>query len=54
MRIIKHFIKVGRAYLVRIGCKHDVTHEGSCPFTGMTYTTCSRCLTRVGVRKTDE
>ena len=52
MNIVKHFIKVFKMYLRRITCKHTNFHDGSCPFTGYTYTTCDNCGTRLGMRQT--
>ena len=53
MKILKHFIKVAKAYAVRIGCKHQESYSASCPYTGMTYTSCNRCLARLKVQKTN-
>ena len=46
MKVIKHLMKVARARARAFGCKHTDTYVASCPFTGMTYTTCNRCLAR--------
>lgn len=53
MRIIKHFIKVAKSYLVRVNCKHVESHTASCPFTGYTYVTCNRCMKYISVEKTN-
>ena len=53
MKLIKHFIKVAGYYINRVGCKHKDIGEASCPFTGMTYSTCQKCYKRISVRKTE-
>lgn len=52
-RYIKHFIRVAKSYYARIGCKHEDARSASCPFTGLTYTTCNKCLKRVKVEVTN-
>ena len=54
MRIVKHFIKVARMQFIRLTCKHQDSHEASCPFTGMTYINCVKCWKRLGVVPTHE
>jgi hypothetical protein len=54
MRVLKHFIKVGKAYLARIGCKHKSSHSASCPFTGLTYVSCDKCLKYIKIEKTPD
>lgn len=46
MKIIKHLFKVARARAKALGCKHTDTSVASCPYTGLTYTTCNRCYAR--------
>lgn len=46
MKIIKHLFKVARARARAFGCKHTDTSVASCPYTGLTYTTCNRCYAR--------
>ncbi len=52
MKYIKHFIKVAGYYLNKIWCKHDETRVASCPFTGYTYTSCTKCAKRIKMEKT--
>lgn len=52
MKYVKHFAKVAKYYINRIGCKHLDTRVASCPFTGYTYTTCSKCGQRIKMEKT--
>jgi hypothetical protein len=52
MRYVKHFIKVAKGHLSRIGCKHEETYSASCPFTELTYTNCKKCLKRIRIEKT--
>jgi hypothetical protein len=54
MKIIKHFYRVLKMWIVSITCRHDKSHEASCPFTGMTYINCVKCWKRLGVVPTDE
>lgn len=54
MRVLKHFIKVAKMRMIMITCKHEATHEASCPFTGMTYINCVKCWKRLGVVPTNE
>jgi hypothetical protein len=53
IRYIKHFAYVAKAYYNRIGCKHNKQGVASCPFTGLTYTTCEKCLKRIKVEETN-
>jgi hypothetical protein len=53
MRYIKHFIKVAGWMIKRNFCKHADIRSASCPFTGMTYTTCEECGKRMEVRRTN-
>lgn len=53
MNIIKHLIKIAKAYLVRIGCKHNDSRVASCPFTGYTYEICNRCMKYLSVKETN-
>ena len=53
MRYIKHFYKVAIWTIKRNFCKHQSTRIASCPFTGMTYTTCENCGKRMDVRRTN-
>jgi len=52
MRIIKHFLDVAKALTQRAFCKHLDSSISSCPFTGITYTTCLKCLKRLNVEVT--
>ena len=52
MKVLKHFIKVGKSYLSRIGCKHVESHSASCPFTGYTYVTCNKCMKYISIKET--
>lgn len=52
--MIAHLIKVFKAKLADINCKHEVEYEASCPYTGKTYISCKKCLKRLGVRETNE
>lgn len=54
MRVIKHFYEVFRRMLLQATCKHESSHEASCPFTGMTYINCVKCWKRLGVVPTNE
>lgn len=54
MRAIKHFYHVAQAWIIRLTCKHEESHEASCPFTGMTYINCIACWKRLGVVPTNE
>jgi uncharacterized metal-binding protein YceD (DUF177 family) len=53
MKFAKHLLYVLSSYARKFSCKHEDLYIASCPFTGMTYTTCERCLTRMKVEKTD-
>jgi hypothetical protein len=53
MKYIKHFIKVAGWMIKRRFCKHADFRSASCPFTGMTYTTCEDCGKRINVRPTN-
>ena len=52
MKYIKHFAKVATWMVKRTFCKHKSARVASCPFTGMTYTTCESCGKRMDVRRT--
>ena len=52
MRILKHFYKVARGMLLSLTCKHVDFRVASCPFTGYTYTTCNKCMTRLKIEQT--
>lgn len=52
MKYLKHFVKVAGYLIKRSFCKHYDYRVASCPFTGMTYTTCNRCGYRLNVSKT--
>jgi hypothetical protein len=52
MKILKHFLKVGKSYLSRIGCRHQESHSASCPFTGYTYVTCNKCMKYLSIKET--
>jgi hypothetical protein len=52
--MISHFVNVFKKKLEAINCKHEVSYEASCPYTGKTYTGCQKCLKRLGVRETNE
>ena len=43
-RLATHIAHVVKSLLLRIWCKHGDTRIASCPFTGFTYTTCTRCM----------
>jgi hypothetical protein len=53
MRYLKHFIKVAGWQIKRNFCKHLDISSASCPFTGMTYTTCEKCGKRINVKLTN-
>lgn len=52
MKVLKHFWWVATHKAKAIGCKHRLAETASCPYTGLTYTTCIRCLKRIRVEKT--
>lgn len=54
MKTIKHLLKVAKMRLKTFGCKHSDTYVSSCPYTGLTYTICNKCLNKVKVEKTVE
>jgi hypothetical protein len=54
MRVIKHFWWVAKHKLNAFNCKHLSLDVASCPYTGLTYTTCNKCLSRMKVEKTVE
>jgi hypothetical protein len=54
MRILKHFVWVAKGLAVRVFCKHDNQRVGSCPVTGLTYTTCNTCGKRMSIVRTEE
>jgi hypothetical protein len=54
MKTIKHLLKVARMRLVSFRCKHASVYVSSCPYTGLTYTICDKCLNKVKVEKTVE
>ncbi len=53
MKLIKHLGKVIVWNFKRIGCKHGNLEVASCPYTMLTYTTCTKCKTRIKVEKTN-
>jgi len=53
MKYAKHFAKVAIWIIKRSFCKHGDARVASCPFTGMTYTTCESCGKRMDVRPTN-
>lgn len=52
MKIIKHFYYIGIAMINRLSCKHFELKTASCPYTGLTYTSCGKCLKRIKVEET--
>lgn len=52
MNILRHFYHVGVATLKKINCKHKDQRTASCPYTGLTYTSCKRCWKRLKVEAT--
>ena len=46
MKVLKHFWWVLTHKIKAFNCKHVNTDVASCPYTGLTYTTCTRCLAR--------
>jgi hypothetical protein len=52
MKVFRHFIKIAKGFWQRISCTHEDADSASCPFTGMTYTTCRNCYTRVRAERT--
>jgi hypothetical protein len=52
MKIFKHIVKMTKAYAIRLSCRHNDSQKGSCPFTGRTYTVCTKCKKRLAVEIT--
>jgi hypothetical protein len=52
MKIIKHFIDFTKTLTLSLFCKHTESSVSSCPFTGRTYTDCSKCFKRLNVEVT--
>jgi hypothetical protein len=51
-KIVKHMVKMTKAFAVRAFCRHAENQKGSCPFTGRTYTVCVKCKKRLAVEIT--
>ena len=54
MKAVRHLLWVAKMRIKAITCKHTDFEVLSCPFTKLTYTTCTSCLTRMKVEKTIE
>jgi hypothetical protein len=52
MKNIKNFISLGKTFTQGLFCKHLESFASSCPFTGRTYTDCSKCFKRLNVEVT--
>lgn len=53
MRVVSHLYKVAKAKSKYFFCKHESFTQASCPFTGMTYTYCESCNTRMKAEMTE-
>lgn len=53
MKIFKHLFKVIYMLSKQKFCKHNNIEKSSCPFTGLTYETCTGCWKRISAVKTN-
>ena len=52
MKVFKDFINISKTIVQQKFCKHVNLESSSCPFTGRTYTDCSKCFKRLNVEVT--